>query len=151
MNYVDNTLLPHEKLILRAHIHWIVFAPPIFMGILAWVVYFQLHQLLLSAMIAFFGILGLISATINYFCTEFAVTDKRVMVKMGFIKRDTWELNVNRVTSLNVDQSMLGRVLDYGDITVNGMGGSPAPIRAVVNPLQFRRMVLTEVEGTTLN
>jgi hypothetical protein len=177
MSYVQSTLLPNEKLVLNAQIHWIVFTRCLGWFILALIVYFKLDQGMVgglsqsvqiyqqfngeAAMVHtvdetyFFISLGLIliavisaiNALIYYLTTEFAITDKRVIVKIGWIKRDTWELNVNRVTSLNVDQSVMGRFLDYGDIRVVGMGGSSAPIRSVVNPLQFRRIILTEVEG----
>ncbi len=150
MSYVESTLLPGEKVVIKANVHWIVFAYPAMMGILALFCYVNLNQLLLAAMIALFGLGGLGTALIRFFFTELAVTDKRVIVKLGFIKRDTYELNVNRVTSLNVDQSVLGRILDYGDITVIGMGGSLTPIRAIVNPLHFRRVMLSQVEGTKL-
>lgn len=151
MSYVDNTLLPGEKVILRAQIHWIVFTTPALMGILTLGVYFWLGQHLVGAAIGLIALVGFAKSLMYFYATELAVTDRRVIAKFGFIQRDTYELNVNRVTSLNVDQSVLGRILNYGDITVVGMGGSLTPIPAIVSPLQFRRYILAEVEGTKLD
>jgi uncharacterized membrane protein YdbT with pleckstrin-like domain len=151
MSYVDSNLLPGEKVIIKAKIHWIVFVSSILTGIIAWFSYAKLGQPLLTLVIAVFALADFITATIRYYFTELAVTDRRVIVKLGFIKRDTYELNVNRVTTLNVDQSVLGRLFDYGDITVVGMGGSLTPIRSIVDPLRFRRMLLAEVEGTRID
>jgi uncharacterized membrane protein YdbT with pleckstrin-like domain len=177
MNYVQTNLLPDEKIVLNAKIHWIVLfnGTGLFFLFLALMIYFKLDHGLYEMTLAsisntprvevfsgevrrqLFALIlllptfrYLITGVISYFCTEFAVTDKRVMVKLGLIKRDTFELNLDRVTNLNVNQSVLGRFLNYGDITVVGIGGSLAPIRAVVDPLNFRRIVLTEVEGTKI-
>lgn len=151
MSYVDSTLLPGEKLILRAKIHWIVFASPVCMWFLTLFVYTSLDQHLLGIVLAIVALVGTAKSLMYFYATELAVTDRRVIAKFGFIKRDTYELNVNRVTSLNVDQSIAGRFLNYGDITVIGMGGSLTPIPAIVDPLQFRRVMLSEVEGTRLD
>ncbi len=176
MSYVKSTLLPNESLVLVGQIHWIVFTRCLGWFALAFLVYFKLDQgmvgnltqsyhvfqsntrevlpvyqineiyLLATIALVVMTVVSALRALVYYLTTEFAITDRRVIVKIGFIKRDTWELNVNRVTSLNVDQSVLGRFLDYGDIRVVGMGGSSAPIHAVSNPLQFRRMILTETD-----
>ena len=177
MSYVNSTLLPNEKIVLEAHIHWIVLASAFFSWCVAFIIFYRhdygmvarfaesvsnvimipltvetlmLYQQGAAMLVGLYAIIQTRSGCIRYFCTEFAVTTERVIVKTGLLTLDTHELNVNRVTSLNVDQSLLGRILNYGDITVEGMGGAFTPIRAVVNPLQFRRYMLTEVEGTKL-
>lgn len=150
MSYVDNTLLPGEKVILKAQIHWIVFAPAVAMWVATLFLYTYSGQGFVAIIMTLVSLFSTAKALIYYFSTELAVTDRRVIAKFGFIKRDTYELNVNRVTSLNVDQSVLGRLLNYGDVAVVGMGGSAAPILAITDPLKFRRYTLTEVEGTKL-
>ncbi|MFI4955740.1 MAG: PH domain-containing protein [Gammaproteobacteria bacterium] len=150
MSYVDSTLLPGEKVILKAQIHWIVFAPAVVLWAAFLMLYTYSGQGLVGVVLVVTALASTAKALMYYYATELAVTDRRVIAKFGFIKRDTYELNVNRVTSLNVDQSVLGRILNYGDVTVVGMGGSAAPILAIVDPLKFRRYMLTEVEGTKL-
>lgn len=91
--------------------------------------------------IAFFG-LGLlfwIAAAIRYMTTELAITDKRVIAKFGFISRNTIELNMAKIESIQVNQGILGRIFDFGSLTIAGGGIPSAPIPGISNPLAFRR------------
>lgn len=71
--------------------------------------------------------------------TELAITNKRLIVKRGFLRRDTIEINLIKVESLQVEQPLLGRLLNYGDIIVSAGGGPMAPITGIARPLDFRR------------
>jgi len=70
--------------------------------------------------------------------TELAVTDHRVIYKSGLLSRHTIEMNRDKVESVDVDQSLLGRILGYGTVVVRGTGGSLEPIRNISDPLSFR-------------
>jgi uncharacterized membrane protein YdbT with pleckstrin-like domain len=70
--------------------------------------------------------------------TELAVTDHRVIYKRGLLARHTIEMNRDKVESVDVDQSLLGRIFGYGTIVVRGTGGSLEPIRNIGDPLTFR-------------
>jgi hypothetical protein len=48
-------------------------------------------------------------------------------------------MNLAKVESLHVDQSLLGRILNYGDVTVVGTGASLEPLRGIASPLELRR------------
>ncbi|MBS9778144.1 MAG: PH domain-containing protein [Gammaproteobacteria bacterium] len=86
------------------------------------------------------GIVILIIAAIKYFTTELAITNKRVIAKFGFISRQTVELNISKVESIQVDQSILGRIFNFGSVVVSGAGNPRAPIPGISNPLNFRKM-----------
>jgi uncharacterized membrane protein YdbT with pleckstrin-like domain len=73
--------------------------------------------------------------------TEIAITDRRIIFKRGFIRRDTIEMSVEKVESVDVNQSLLGRLLDYGNITIRGTGTGFAPLRSIDSPLDFRSHV----------
>ena len=79
-----------------------------------------------------------IPALIRRVSTELAVTDRRVIYKSGIFARHTLEMNRSKVESVDVDQSLLGRLLGFGTITVRGTGGSLEPIRMISDPLTFR-------------
>ena len=88
------------------------------------------------------GVLTLwILPLIEYWTSEFAITNKRVIVKMGLIRRHTLELNLQRVESVSVDQTTIGRILGYGTITIIGTGGTREPFRRIAHPLEFRKAV----------
>ena len=75
---------------------------------------------------------------------EFCVTDKRVVIKVGFIQRRTVETMLGKVESIGVDQGLVGRVFNFGTILVVGTGGTQDSFRNISNPLEFRRQVQAE-------
>ena len=102
-----------------------------------------------EAMGAFFFLLGLVFALDSFIkvkTTELAVTNRRVIAKHGFIARKAIELNLSKVESMNVDQSLFGRIFNFGKITVNGTGGIKTPFKFIAAPLNFRKAVNQEFE-----
>ena len=124
--YVDQVLVPGERVVhLGRTSLWSVWHLLLF------------GLLLLPA----FG-LGLIlwaAAYVRIRSTELAVTTKRVIVKHGFIRRNTIEININKVESIQVNQSFMGRMLNFGTLVIAGTGASHAPIDGIAEPLVFRR------------
>ena len=93
---------------------------------------------------SFFFVLGAINgivAVLRYFSSEFAVTDKRVIIKVGVLRRRSLELLRSKIEGIAVDQSLLGRMLGYGNIAVTGTGGSNERFKNVTGPFEFRRAV----------
>jgi uncharacterized membrane protein YdbT with pleckstrin-like domain len=73
--------------------------------------------------------------------TEIAVTDRRVIYARGFIQRHSIEVHMDKIESVDVDQSVLGRLFDYGDVTIHGTGTTLEPLRDVDRPIAFRNQV----------
>ncbi|MGM9484024.1 PH domain-containing protein [Roseateles sp. NT4] len=125
-SYVDEVLVPGERLVHQGRTSlWSVWHLLLF------------GLLLLPA----FG-LGLVLWVVAYVrirSTELAVTTKRLIVKHGFIRRHTIEININKVESIQVDQSFTGRMLNFGTLVIAGTGSSHAPIDGIADPLGFRR------------
>jgi uncharacterized membrane protein YdbT with pleckstrin-like domain len=97
------------------------------------------------------GLVLLVLAYIRFKSIEMAVTTKRVIVKHGFITRNTIEINLNKVESLKVEQSILGRIFDFGTIVVAGTGASHAPISGIANPMAFRKAFVEAQDGIGLD
>lgn len=85
------------------------------------------------------GLVFLGIAFVKYRTTELAVTTRRLITKFGFISRKTVELNIHKVESIQVEQSVMGRMLDYGTLVVSGGGAPQAPIPGISNPIAFRK------------
>ena len=85
------------------------------------------------------GIIFLIGAYIQYKTTEVAITNKKIIAKFGFIRRNTIELLLPKIESVQVNQSILGRVLNYGSIVASGAGNPQAPVPGIDNPIEFRK------------
>ncbi len=146
--YVQSTLLDGENVIYEAKISWIVFVKPIVAGAFFCfiaVLWGQNGALLGLTGIAV-GVGGALAAMIRRVSTEIAVTDKRVILKTGFIKRDTMEQFLEKIDSIAIDQSVFERLTNSGTIIVRGSGQSSAPIANIDDPLQFRKMVNEQVD-----
>jgi uncharacterized membrane protein YdbT with pleckstrin-like domain len=138
MGYVDSNLLKDEQLVRRGVIHWAIFSPAIFLGA------FGLLGLAASSGFAVFlviSVLLVISEGVLRSTTEMAITNKRVIMKRGWISRKTLELNLNKIENLGIDQGLLGRMLNYGTVTVVGTGGTRETFKYVAQPIEFRKTV----------
>ena len=93
------------------------------------------------------GLVFLAMAYVRYKSTELAVTTKRVIVKHGFIRRQTVEINLNKVESIQVDQGVLGRLFNFGTLVISGTGTSHAPIARISEPMGFRKAFIEAQEG----
>ena len=85
------------------------------------------------------GLVFWILAYVRYKTTELAITTKRVIVKHGFIRRRTVEININKVESIQVDQEILGRMFNFGTLVIAGAGNPQAPIAGISSPMAFRK------------
>lgn len=128
-SYVDSNLLSGETVVYRAKISLWSIGHLIFFGVILLPVFGL-------------GLVFLIWAFIRYKTTEFAVTDKRVIGKTGLVSRNTVELFLDKVESLHVEQSVPGRILDYGTITIRGTGTTEEPIRNISAPLALRKQFM---------
>ncbi len=71
--------------------------------------------------------------------SEFVITNRRIIIKTGLIARRTVEMNLSKIESVNVDQSVMGRILGYGSITIIGTGGTKETFHIISKPLEFRK------------
>jgi uncharacterized membrane protein YdbT with pleckstrin-like domain len=130
MSYVNSVLQPGERILLVGRLHWIVYWVAILtfvigVGLTAWEAAVGMDGVMISATAIVFGVLFIGSFVHAWFIrwiTEIAVTDRRIIYKRGFIYRHTAEINMDKVASVDVDQSILGRMLDYGTVHVFGIG-----------------------------
>jgi uncharacterized membrane protein YdbT with pleckstrin-like domain len=151
--YIDQILQPGEKVLYSTNAHWIFYFP----AIVAWIATLVLlilsvtvatavHSLVLAcwAMAAVIAIAALYWTMTGWFhrlTTETDVTDRRVVHKTGFIKRRTFEIALDKIESVDVDQTILGRVLNYGNVTIKGVGEGRQRISTIASPLAFRSAI----------
>jgi uncharacterized membrane protein YdbT with pleckstrin-like domain len=145
VSYIEQNLMPGEQVVYRAKMHWVVFL---------WTAFWLAVGLLValggkSSPVGPFvigAILG-IMAFLNFSSSEFAVTNKRVIIKVGIIRCQSLELLLNKIEGVSVNQGILGRMLGYGTITVNGTGSTREPFKRISEPLGFRRAVHEQIEA----
>jgi uncharacterized membrane protein YdbT with pleckstrin-like domain len=145
MSYVDSNLLEGERVVYRTRLHWKLFVAPILFAIvvsvpLAWLGLYGTWSPFAWIPLGL-AILWLVSAFIKRQTSEFVVTNKRVLMKVGVFTTRSIELLLNKVEAITVHQSLTGRVLGYGDIVLTGSGGTKEPFSTIQSPLAFRNAV----------
>jgi uncharacterized membrane protein YdbT with pleckstrin-like domain len=113
--YVENNLIAGEKIEYKTTYHWVIFIN-------------------LRALFTLF-----IAPMIDRYTDEFTITNKRVVIKIGLISRKTVELNLSKIESVNVDQTVMGRIFGYGSISIIGIGGTREVFVNIRKPLEFRK------------
>jgi len=148
MRYIGEILQPGEKVLFAGTLHWIVYLPAVLVLLPALGALTQIRSgptglswMIAAIAFAIASAVMFVSAWFRRWTTEIDVTDRRIVYKTGFIRRHTVEMNMDKVESVDVDQSFWGRLLDYGDITIHGTGDSIDPLRGVGSPLDFRNKV----------
>jgi uncharacterized membrane protein YdbT with pleckstrin-like domain len=149
--YIDRIVNPGEAVLVRARPHWVIFlgaAPPLVLaiGVAVWARLSPPSQVTLvaylgSALLAVVGLVILFSRMLTWVTTEFGVTNHRVIVKRGLISLHTVEMNVDKVESVDVDQTIFGRMLGFGTVTIHGIGARWDPIPQITDPLGFRSAI----------
>jgi uncharacterized membrane protein YdbT with pleckstrin-like domain len=145
MSYVDGNLLPDEQVVFRTRLHWKILIGPLLFAIVTllpvgWLLMQGTWNNLVLIAPAI-GLLVLVTALIRRQSSDFAVTNKRVMMKTGVFSARSVELLLSKVEAIAVNQSLGGRLFNYGDIVVTGSGGTEEPFTGIQAPLQLRRAV----------
>ncbi len=119
--YVENNLSRDERVVYEAHYHWKIWIEP-------------------KSILTLF-----IRPFIMTKTDEFAITNKRVIMKTGLISRDVFEMTVGHIESINVDQSIMGRIFGYGTVTIVGSGGTRESFEDIADPIRFRRAFMDTI------
>ncbi len=175
MSYIQDNLMPNEKVLFTARIHPAVFLPSIVSIILTIAVFIYgisqaavvstasappptvteattivgMFLICFSGFLFLYSILLGLQALIIMSTTEFGVTNRRVIAKTGFVRRHTLEMLLPKIESVAVRQNVLGRLLDFGTVTVTGTGGTKESFRAIVEPIAVRKKINQIIEGST--
>jgi uncharacterized membrane protein YdbT with pleckstrin-like domain len=154
MSYIDRSLLEGERVIYRTRLHWLAVISPVivtaivmvpivwFLSTGTWSNYAWIPVAL--------WLLVLAAAVIRRQSSDFAVTNKRVMMKVGVFSSRSVELLLNKIEAIAVNQSFAGRIFGYGDIEVTGSGGTKEAFRNIQAPLDFRRAVQSVTDAQTV-
>lgn len=163
MKYIESGLLHDEKVIYATRPHWIIFALPVFLAIFSVVAYaylktslstfsqfyvfgmplYEATGWLIFLLAIFFGL----KAFILYQTSEYGITDKRIIMKTGWIQRRSIEIFLEKVEAIYVDQTVIGRIFSYGTIIIVGTGGSKDPFLYVPTPLEFRNRAQQQIDN----
>jgi len=148
MSYVERILQPGEQIRHISSIHWIVYWPGVGVALLAAVAYWLSETqpltrfwLYTACALALVAVALLVQEWFRWWITEIAVTNRRVIYKKGFIRRRTNEMNMHKIESVQVYQSILGRMLGYGTVTILGAGAGFETLRTIASPIELRNSI----------
>ena len=114
-SYVNQHLIKDETVAFETKLHWVIF--------------FSLKSIFTLT----------IYAWLKRWLSEFVITNRRIVIKEGFIARRTFEMNLSKIETVNVDQTVMGRMLNFGSLTIIGTGGTKETFHNIARPMAFRK------------
>jgi uncharacterized membrane protein YdbT with pleckstrin-like domain len=150
MSYYEKVIQPGETLRHVGTLHWIIYVRATLILLVAavvfvWYLYDGTATIgTVALVITLIWLLAMLGAWIRRLTTEIVVTDRRIIYKTGLISRRTVEMNMTKVETVDVVQSIPGRMFDYGTILIRGVGSSYEPLRQIAHPLPMRNAILAQ-------
>ncbi len=132
------------------HLHWVIFLRAILLGAIGFAVFALAPDFarqttdvarIVGGIVLGLALLAFLQAWFRRSITELAVTNRRVIYKRGFLRRHTVEMNMDKVETVDVDQSVAGRLLGFGSIRVQGTGQGIENLNRVASPVQLRNAI----------
>src|SRR5258705_13268578 len=152
--YIDDILQPGEKVLYSTNAHWIFYWPAIVAWIVALVLFLLSRQtptesivllcLAASAVVALVALYWTLTAWFHRWTTETDVTNMRVVHKTRFIKRRTFEMSLDKIESVDLNQSILGRHMNYGDLTIQNLCHGTQTISTIASPPALPNALTTQ-------
>ena len=151
MGYIDDNLMSEEQVIYRTKLHWITLLIPailaIFFGLPAIPAILDIFfgSFVFGSFLLLVAIICGIPSFISFKNSEFAITNKRVLMNAGFIRINSLEIPLTKVEAIQVKQGPLGRILNYGTVIITGTGGTAKRFRDIYAPLEFRKKLQEQI------
>ncbi len=144
MGYIEKTLIEGETIIHKVRIHWIIFVIPILLLLISLVLMYFYFEI--GAILSLLSLIFLFARIIRYYSSQYILTNKRLLVKIGFIRITTTEIMLHKVETIKVIQNLIGKIFNYGTVIIIGSGGSKESFQLIPNPLEFRKMAQEQIE-----
>ncbi len=158
-SYVEGSMGKDEFVQVKAKYHWFVwigfyFKLLIFGGITLFCAYaaskFYFSDRPLRALIFLFLVVALILyifvAFLRLKLTEMACTNRRVVYKTGIIAIKTEEIKLDKIESIQIEQTLFGRIFGCGNISFSGTGTSKVDFYDVSNPWKVKTKIEEAME-----
>jgi uncharacterized membrane protein YdbT with pleckstrin-like domain len=163
MGYVERCLIPGEEVRYRAWLHWSTMMRPVLVGsfldlagiacVIAWALGGNgapprpAALLVAGVVLLLAGGVVLAIGVIRRASTEIVVTTRRVLIKTGILERRTVEILLSKIESVDVTETVSGRMMGFGKVVLRGTGGTPESFERIGNPLEFRRQIQSQVDA----
>jgi uncharacterized membrane protein YdbT with pleckstrin-like domain len=159
MTFIEKNLANNEKIVYQAQLHWWIYGKSVILFILGLIIFIfgTTHGFspaakegvkILGSLLILISVVGLINAYVRASSSEFAVTNRRIMMKTGVAKRRLIELQLNRSEGLIIDQGIIGRIFNYGTIIIRSGGTMEEIFSPIADPYEFKRQINNAIEGS---
>lgn len=145
MSFIEKNLSTNERILYKSKLHWIIYIRGLFLAVLGLLVGSASYSA--CGFLVFIGVLSLITAFIVDKSSEFAVTNKRVILKTGLLSRKFCEIQLNKSEGLQIEEGVLGRMFGYGKMRVSS-GGVIEVFSPIAKPFEFKRQINNAIEGS---
>jgi len=158
--YIEENLAKDETLIYETKLSWFIFFWAGFwlfwsLALLLIWVYLGLSPFFVGKVVLVFSVLFFILAAVlglmNYQdrqSSEFALTNKKVLIKTGVFSVKTFETQLNKISNISVSQGILERILGYGSVLIASSGGVQETCRRIGNPIEFKKKIQEHIVGS---
>jgi len=155
MSYLKKQLMSGETVVKQAHLHWIVYFPAMCVAAVAAIAGAWLGSRgpnarqaaeILAAILGVYAVYLALGGFIKRSSARFAVTNKRVLIRFGLIRRRSSEILLSQIEGITVHQGFWGRIFNYGTLVIEGTGGDGAPYPKISEPGAFRLTVQEQIE-----
>lgn len=144
MKFVEKNLMPYETVIYKSSLHWIVLLPPIF--ILASGIALYVNEIESLSFVFFFLFIATgIFSLFLYFTAEYVLTNSRVLMSVGVIKKETLQEPIARIKEIKVKQGFFGKIFNFGSFTFRELRRTKPTFFFVSKPLEFRKQIREQV------
>lgn len=160
MGYVDKLLAQGERIVFETRRHWLAMVPTILVDVILVVAVIVLCVLLMTAGPVAFLTLVLLLIPAGHFVVrwlvwrseQYLITTQRVIDVRGIFSKHVSDSSLEKVNDVILDQSFLGRILDYGDIRIiTGSDIGADTFRRMAHPLEFKTRMLSQKGEVTLS
>ena len=143
MSYIEQSLSSNERLVYRAHFHWLyrfaAWGLLLASAIAALILLSQEYPLWMGAALIGCGLALFLAIMVPIWAQQIAVTNQRLIHRRGLVRRSTEELQLSAVEQVRLEQGLLGRLLGFGRIVVSGTGIEDVRLPALAEPVRLRR------------
>ena len=145
MSFIEKNLSANERIVYKAKLHWYIYLRGIFLIVLGLLIGKASYGA--CGFLCFIGVISLFLAFMLSSSSEFAVTNKRIILKTGFIKRKFIEIQLNKSEGLQIEEGVMGRMLGFGSLKITS-GGVTEVFRPVAKPFEFKKQVNNAIESS---
>jgi uncharacterized membrane protein YdbT with pleckstrin-like domain len=146
MSYIQDTLLKDEQIVYYTRPHFVVFYTVFIWLVLAVFMGKFMGSTMLGVVMLVMGLISFVGDLISYYCSEYVITSRRILMKVGFIRRKSLEIFLDRVEGVYVEQGIMGRVFNFGTVIIAGVGGTKNPFFFIPTPLKFRSAIQSQMQ-----